>query len=120
LHAGVPSSALVLAPCADKINPSLRRTICALGLFVSKRLKTFYGFEGLVCNCSARGRRAVRDLSHLTRFLENRSGNVALTFALLTPVLFLSAGIAIDFQARLAQKASLQDAADTLSLRGAR
>lgn len=56
----------------------------------------------------------------MTDFGGNRDGNVAITFALLLPVLFVSAGIAIDFQARLAQKASLQEAADTLSLRGAR
>lgn len=67
-----------------------------------------------------RGIKILWDPPCLFRFLGNRSGNVALAFGLLTPVLCISAGIAIDFQARLAQKAALQEAADTLSLRGAR
>lgn len=54
------------------------------------------------------------------RFALSRDGNVIVIFALLAPALLLSAGVAIDFQARSAQKAALQDAADTLSLRGAR
>lgn len=53
-------------------------------------------------------------------FHSDRSGNVALLFALLSPVLICAAGLAVDIQARIAQKASLQDAADTLALRGAR
>lgn len=51
---------------------------------------------------------------------QNRDGNVAMTFALLTPLLFLAAGMGVDFQGRLAQKTALQDAVDTLALRGAR
>ncbi|MGE0181893.1 MAG: pilus assembly protein TadG-related protein [Parvularculaceae bacterium] len=53
-------------------------------------------------------------------FLNNRNGNVALTFALVAPALFCAAGIAIDFRARVSQRDALQDAADTLALRGAR
>lgn len=41
-------------------------------------------------------------------------------FALLAPVLIGAAGLGIDLQQRVAQRASLQDAADTLALRGAR
>jgi Flp pilus assembly protein TadG len=54
------------------------------------------------------------------RLRENCGGNVALMFALLSPVLIGAVGLGVDFQQRLAQRASLQDAADTLALRGAR
>lgn len=50
----------------------------------------------------------------------DRAGNVALMFALLSPVLLGAVGIGVDLQQRIAQRASLQDAADTLALRGAR
>ncbi|MCB2114100.1 MAG: pilus assembly protein [Parvularculaceae bacterium] len=53
-------------------------------------------------------------------FPSDRGGNVVVFFAVLAPLLFGAAGLAIDFQARLAQRAALQDAADTLALRGAR
>jgi len=56
----------------------------------------------------------------LQSLAKNRDGNIAMTFALLTPLLFIAAGVGIDFQAWLAQKAELQEAADTLALRGAR
>ncbi len=54
------------------------------------------------------------------RLWTDRSGNTAIAFAVLSPLLFCAVGIGVDFQARLAQKDSLQDAADTLALRGAR
>lgn len=50
----------------------------------------------------------------------DRAGNVALMFALLSPVLLGAVGLGVDFQQRIAQRANLQDAADTLALRGAR
>ena len=59
-------------------------------------------------------------MSELQKFRHSRDGNVALIFALTAPLLIAAAGLGIDFQARLAQKAGLQDAADTLALRGAR
>lgn len=52
--------------------------------------------------------------------LRDRDGNVALQFAILAPALLAAAGVGIDFQRRVAQTAALQDAADTLALRGAR
>ncbi len=56
----------------------------------------------------------------LDRLLQSRAGNVAMIFALVAPVLLIAAGVAIDFQQRLGQKAALQGAADNLALRGAR
>lgn len=59
-------------------------------------------------------------LAMISRLRNRIDGNVALIFALLAPMLLAAAGLAIDFQARLSQKQSLQDAADTLAIRGAR
>lgn len=61
-----------------------------------------------------------KEASIVPSLVGNRDGNVALVFALIVPVLFCAVGLAVDFQARLAQKNSLQEAADTLALRGAR
>jgi len=47
-------------------------------------------------------------------------GNVALIFALVTPLLFGFAGGAVDFQQLRIQREALQDAADALATRGAR
>ncbi len=52
--------------------------------------------------------------------LKDESGNIALSFAIIAPLLLIAAGIGIDFQQGLAQRIRLQDAADTLALRGAR
>jgi hypothetical protein len=48
------------------------------------------------------------------------SGNIAIVFALILPVLLAAAGVGLDFQQRRAQETALQDAADNLALRAAR
>jgi Flp pilus assembly protein TadG len=53
-------------------------------------------------------------------FIAASCGNVALTFALVAPVLLAAAGGAVDFQALRLQRTALQEAADALATRGAR
>lgn len=50
----------------------------------------------------------------------SRDGNIAISFAVIAPLIMIAAGFGIDFQGRLAQRAALQAAADNLALRGAR
>lgn len=47
-------------------------------------------------------------------------GNVLLLAALLLPIVLGAVGLAVDFQTRIAQKEQLQQAADSLALRGAK
>ena len=55
-----------------------------------------------------------------SEFWTRRDGNVAIIFALMSPVLLGVVGAGIDFQRWHAQRADLQDVADTLAIRGAR
>ena len=60
------------------------------------------------------------DVIFASRRCNGRDGNVALLFALLFPVIALTAGAGLDFQRWQMQKARLQDFADTLAIRGGR
>lgn len=53
-------------------------------------------------------------------FGHHTDGNIAMTFAVIAPLILIGAGLGVDFQADIAQKQALQEAADTLALRGAR
>lgn len=50
----------------------------------------------------------------------NCSGNIAVVFALILPLLIVAGGMGVDFQHRRAQQTALQEAADNLALRAAR
>lgn len=54
------------------------------------------------------------------RYLSARAGNVALTFALISPVLFAAAGAGVDASRYYAEKTALQEAADAAAIAGAR
>jgi hypothetical protein len=54
------------------------------------------------------------------RFRRNTSGNVAINFALIAPVLLLAVGSAVDYSVGSSQKSTLQNAADAGALAGAK
>jgi Flp pilus assembly protein TadG len=59
-------------------------------------------------------------ISLFRRFFHDRRANVAINFALLTPVIFVAVGAAVDYSLGSSQKTGLQNAADAGALAGAK
>ena len=56
----------------------------------------------------------------LQKFRTDHTGNVALVFALLTPVMFVAVGSAVDYSVAASKKSAFQNAADAGALAGAK